>query len=174
MPASVSDFESEKKECLCTVQEFLKAILDGKEPKGLLTPEPSGRTRVLCYVGSRLSPKRKEELHALAADSSGKDLWLAFNEFQNADMGKSLAHIVPRSSFLLLKPCPKDYILSFGKKECRKYLGSAAFDEVIITSVDYVEILKDILPLSVVKEGRRLRRAGRKILQKCKSMFQKP
>lgn len=174
VPVCVLDPEAEKMNSDCTAREFLETILDGKEPKGILIPETSGRTRVLCYAGSRLSEKRKEELRALAADSSGKDFWIAFNEFQNADMGKSLAHIVPVCSFLPLKPCPKDYILSFGKRECRKYLGSAAFDEVVITSTDHVEILGAILPPPFVEKGRKLREKGRKILQKCKLIFQKP
>lgn len=89
-------------------------------------------------------------------------------------MGRSLSHIVPGCLLLPLKPYSKDDILFFGRKECRKYLRNAAFDEVVITSTDYVEILKAILPPWLVKKGRNLQKKGRKILQKCKLIFQKP
>ena len=174
IPASVPDAEEENRNPFGTAQEFLKAVLDGKEPEGLLAPEATGCPRILCYAGGRLSEKRKEELRALAADSAGKNIWIAFNEFQNADMGRSLSHIVPGCLLLPLKPYSKDDILFFGRKECRKYLRNAAFDEVVITSTDYVEILKAILPPWLVKKGRNLQKKGRKILQKCKLIFQKP
>lgn len=151
-----------------TAQQLLGDILDGKESGIGVIPENSGRSRVLYYSGRKLSNKLIEEINDMALAHPEKDFWFAFNDFRNTDSEKYTARLAPGCSYLPLKPdmekgkpwkiasalisraglsflYPVGHILSLGKKECRKYLGNADFDEVLITSTDNMRTIAILL-----------------------------
>lgn len=149
-------------------QQILEKLLDGKETDPGTVPEISGRPRVLYYSGRKLSNKLIEEINGIVSAHPEKNFWFAFNDFRNTDSGKYTARLSKGCSYFPLKPdmekgrpwkiagalisraglssvYPREHILSLGKKECRKYLGNAEFDEVVITSTDNMRTIAILL-----------------------------
>ena len=126
------------------------------------------RPRVLFFTGRKLSRNLIRDFNALAAQAPDKEFWLAYNDFRNTDSARYLAQLAPECSYLPLKPDPEkgnrwklasvltsrmglhtlyplSHILDLGKEECKKYLGNAQFDEVIITSTDSIKTVATLL-----------------------------
>ena len=128
----------------------------------------SHRTRVLFFTGRKLSHNLIRDFNALAAQEPDKEFWLAYNDFRNTDSQKYLAQLAPECSCLPLKPDPDkgkrwklasvltsrmglyslyplSHILELGKAECKRCLGNAEFDQVVITSTDSIKTVATLL-----------------------------
>ena len=152
--------------------DIVDSLLNGRplpyyDPKAA-EDTPASRTRVLFFTGRKLSQNLVRDFNALATQAPEKEFWLAYNDFRNTDSAKYLAQLSPDCSCLPLKPNPEkgkrwklasvltsrmglhslyplSHILDLGKEECRKCLGSAQFDEVIITSTDSIKTVATLL-----------------------------